>query len=114
VDYVTRVNRIRRENRALHGYTNLRFYNADDPNILFYGKMTPERDNLVFVAVNLDPFATHASVVDVPIGELGIGDGQTYRVHELVANQSYDWRGARNYVELNPSVEPAQIFVLHR
>ena len=114
VDYVTRVNRIRRENRALHGYTNLRFYNADDPNILFYGKMTPERDNLVFVAVNLDPFATHASVVDVPIGELGIGDGQTYRVHELVGNQWYDWRGARNYVELNPSVEPAQIFVLHR
>jgi starch synthase (maltosyl-transferring) len=114
VDYVTRVNRIRRENRALHGYANLRFYNADDPNILFYGKMTPERDNLVFVAVNLDPFATHASVVDVPIGDLGIGDGQTYRVHELVANQWYDWRGARNYVELNPSVEPAQIFVLHR
>jgi starch synthase (maltosyl-transferring) len=114
VDYVTRVNRIRRENRALHGYANLRFYNADDPNILFYGKMTPERDNLVFVAVNLDPFATHASVVDVPIGELGIGDGQTYRVHELIGNQWYDWRGARNYVELNPSVEPAQIFVLHR
>ena len=114
VDYVTRINRIRRENRALHAYTNLRFYPADDPNIVFYGKMTPERDNLVFVAVNLDPFATHASAVDVPIAELGIGDAQSYRVHELIGDRWYDWRGARNYVELHPNVEPAQIFVLHR
>jgi len=114
VDYVTRINRIRRENRALHAYTNLRFYNADDPNILFYGKTTPERDNLVFVAVNLDPFATHASPVDVPIAELGIGESQTYRVHELIGDRWYNWRGARNYVELHPNVEPAQVFVLHR
>ena len=114
VDYVTRLNRIRRENRALHAYTNLRFYNADDPNILFYGKMTPERDNLVFVAVNIDPFATHASPVDVPIADLGIGGSQAYRVHELVSDRWYEWRGARNYVELHPNVEPAQIFVLHR
>ena len=78
VDYVTRINRIRRENRALHAYTNLRFYDAENPNIVFYGKMTPERDNVVFVAVNLDPLvdARRASV-DVPIAELGIGAAQT-------------------------------------
>jgi len=114
VDYVTRINRIRRDNRALHASTNLRFYGADNPDILFYGKMTPERDNVVFVAVNLDPFATHACQVDVPIGELGIGAAQSYRVHELVSDAWYEWRGARNYVELHPSVEPAQIFVLQR
>jgi starch synthase (maltosyl-transferring) len=114
VDYVTRINRIRRDNHALHASTNLRFYGADNPDILFYGKMTPERDNVVFVAVNLDPFATHACQVDVPIGELGIGAAQSYRVHELVSDAWYEWRGARNYVELHPNVEPAQIFVLHR
>jgi starch synthase (maltosyl-transferring) len=114
VDYVTRINRIRRENPALHASTNLRFYGADDPDILFYGKMTPERDNLVFVAVNLDPLATHAGQVDVPIGAIGIGAAQTYRVHELIGDQWYEWRGARNYVELHPDVEPAQIFVVHR
>jgi starch synthase (maltosyl-transferring) len=114
VDYVTRINRIRRENRALHGYTNLRFYAADDPDILFYGKTTPDQDNVILVAVNLDPFAMHAGMVDVPIAELGIGAAQSYRVHELVSDQWYDWRGARNYVELDPTVEPAQVFVLHR
>ena len=114
VDYVTRINRIRRENRALHGYANLRFYGADDPNILFYGKMTPARDNLVFVAANLDPFAAHGCLVDVPIAELGIGASQPYRMRELITDREYEWRGPRGYVDLHPDVEPAQIFVLQR
>jgi starch synthase (maltosyl-transferring) len=114
VEYVTRINRLRRENRALQQYRNLRFYHSDDPHILFYGKMTPEHDNLVFVAANLDPFTTHAGLVDVPIAELGIDSQQTYRMHELITDRWYEWRGARGYVELNPDVEPAQIFVLQR
>jgi starch synthase (maltosyl-transferring) len=114
VEYVTRINRLRCENRALQQYRNLRFYHSDDPHILFYGKMTPEHDNLVFVAANLDPFTTHAGLVDVPIAELGIDSQQTYRMHELITDRWYEWRGARGYVELSPDVEPAQIFVLQR
>ncbi len=114
VEYVTRINRIRREHRALHGDRNLRFYLSDDPHILFFGKMTPERDNVVFVAANLDPSAAHAGLVDVPIAELGIDAHQTYRMHELVSDQLYEWRGPRGYVELNPEIEPVQIFVLQR
>ena len=76
--------------------------------------MTPERDNLVFVAANLDPFATHASLVDVPIAELGIAERRTYRMHELVSDRWYEWRGPRGYVELDPRIEPVQIFVLQR
>jgi len=114
VGYVTQINRIRRENRALHLYRNLRFFGSDDPNVLFYAKMTPERDNLVFVAANLDPFATHAGLVDVPIAELGIGEHQAYRMHELITDRWFEWHGPRGYVELNPDAEPAQIFALHR
>ena len=114
MDYVTRINRIRRENRALQRYRNLRFYPSDDPHILFFGKMTPERDNVVFVAANLDPFATHAGLVDVPLADLGIEPHQTYRMHELISDRWYEWRGPRGYVELDPEVEPAQIFVLQR
>jgi len=114
VGYVTRINRIRRENSALHLYRNLRFFGSDDPNVLFYAKMTPERDNLVFVAANLDPFATHAGLVDVPIAELGIGEHQAYRMHELITDRWFEWHGPRGYVELNPDAEPAQIFALHR
>src|SRR5207247_11039919 len=58
-DYIGRLNAIRRENPALQAYGNLRFYEADSPHVLFYGKMTPARDNLVLVAVTLDPSAAH-------------------------------------------------------
>jgi starch synthase (maltosyl-transferring) len=114
VDLVTRVNRLRREHRALQLSTNLRFYPADDPSIVWYGKLTPERDDVVLVAVNLDPAARHGSMVDVPIHELGIAPDAPYRMHELLSDVTYEWRGPRGYVDLDPATAPAQIFWLER
>ena len=85
---------------------------ADDPDILWYGKMTPGRDDVVFVAANLDPFARHATLVDVPLAELGIAPDAPYRMHELLTDATYEWRGPRGYVELDPRSAPAQIFWL--
>jgi starch synthase (maltosyl-transferring) len=109
-DYLTRLNRIRREHRALQAYDNLRFYEADDPHVLWYGKAAG--DDRVFVAVNLDPFQTHSSTVDVPLAAIGLGLDQPYRMRELLTDTTYDWRGPRGYVELDPHKEPAQIFHL--
>ena len=39
-DWIARLNKIRKENRALQLYTNLRFHDADNDAILFYSKMT--------------------------------------------------------------------------
>jgi starch synthase (maltosyl-transferring) len=111
---ITRVNRIRREHRALQLYRNLRFHRSDDPNIVWYSKMTPERDDVVFVAVNLDAAGTHAGMVDVPIDELGLAIDQPYRMHELLSDVSYEWRGPRGFVELDTARDVAQIFVLRR
>jgi len=112
VDFITRVNRIRRQHRALQLYRNLTFHGADDPQVLWYAKTTPGRDDVVFVAVNLDPFTPHATMVDVPIAELGIAPDQPYGMHELLSDTTYDWRGPRGYVELDPHRDPAQIFAL--
>jgi len=109
-DYLTRLNRIRREHRALQRYDNLRFYAADDPNILWYGKAAG--DDWIFVAVNLDPFETHRSMVDVPLAAVGLGPDHSYRMHELLTDATYTWRGPGGYVELDPQKEPAQIFHL--
>jgi starch synthase (maltosyl-transferring) len=114
VGLITRINRIRREHRALQLYRNLTFYGADDPHIVWYGKMTPERDDVVFVAANLDPFGPHAAMVEVPIHELGIAPDQPYRMHELLSEVAYEWRGPRGFVELDPDRDPAQIFHLRR
>ncbi|HMH49222.1 MAG TPA: alpha-1,4-glucan--maltose-1-phosphate maltosyltransferase [Candidatus Acidoferrum sp.] len=109
---ITRLNRIRREHGALQLSTNLRFYESDEANVLWYGKMTPERDDVILVAVNLDPFARHASMVEVPIQELGFSAETPYRMRELLSGATYEWRGPGGYVDLDPAVAPAQIFWL--
>jgi starch synthase (maltosyl-transferring) len=111
---ITRLNAIRREHRALQLYRTLAFHGADDPQILWYSKGTPAGDDVVFVAANLDPFATHASMVDVPIHELGLAPDQPYGMHELLSDVTYQWRGPRGYVELDPTRAPAQIFAIRR
>ena len=113
-DWITRLNQIRRENRALHFYDNLRFYHADNDAILFYGKMTPARENIILVVVNLDPHGKQHSYIDVPIAEFGSMDGETYQVHDLLTDARYIWHGRRNYVELDPEIQPAHIFKIRR
>ncbi len=113
-DYIARVNRIRRENAALHLYTNLRFYPSEDDNILFYGKMSPGKENVILVAVNLDPFAPHEAIVHVPLAEIGLGQDETYEMHELITESRQLWRGPANRISLDPAVEPAAIFAVRR
>jgi starch synthase (maltosyl-transferring) len=36
------------------------------------------------------------------------------QVHDLLTGARYLWQGARNYVELNPSVLPEHIFKVRR
>jgi starch synthase (maltosyl-transferring) len=113
-DLITKVNRLRREHRALQLYRNLAFHAADDPHVLWYSKMTPARDDVVFVAANMDGTAAHVSMVDVPIHDLGIAPDAPYAMHEVLSGVTYQWRGARGYVGLDPARDPAQIFVLRR
>jgi len=113
-DWITRLNRIRKQNRALQLYTNLRFYHAENDAILFYGKMTAARDNIILVVVNLDPHRKQNSFVDVPIEQFGQMESDEYRVQDLLSGTTYTWRGRRNYVELDPNIQPAHIFLVRR
>jgi starch synthase (maltosyl-transferring) len=113
-DWITRLNRIRKENRALQFYDNLRFYRTENDAILCYGKMTPARDNIILVVVNLDPRRSQNSYVHVPIEDFGAMDADTYQVHDLLSDARYIWRGRTNYVDLNPEVQPAHIFRVRR
>jgi starch synthase (maltosyl-transferring) len=113
-DWISRLNEIRKENRALQLYTNLRFHGADNDAILFYSKMTAARDNIILVVVNLDPHRKQNSFVYVPIESFGQMESDVYQVQDLLSDAIYTWRGRRNYVELDPDVQPAHIFVVRR
>lgn len=113
-DFLTRLNAIRKNNRALRFYDNLRFYHADNDAILFYGKMTIARDNMVLIVVNLDPFRRQSSFIDVPIEEFGRPWPENYQVNDLLNEETYLWHGRRNYIELDPLAKPAHIFRVER
>lgn len=113
-DFITRVNRIRRENPALADNFQLRFYPVNNEQILCYGKATPDNSNIILVAVNLDPHHAHEGWVQLPEGEFGIGETETYQVHDLLGEGHYLWQGSRNFLRLDPASSPAQIFLLRR
>ncbi len=110
IEDVRRVNRIRRENPALQLYDNLRFFSCDNDQLMVYGKATPDGNNIIVCAVNVDPFWPQAGWLDVPVHEWGIGGGQPYAVHDLLTDERFTWRGNYNWVRLDPNVQPAHIF----
>ncbi len=109
-EFIAKVNWIRGENPALHELHNLRFYPSTDENVLFYGKMTLDRSNMVFAVVNLDPFTAHESHVDFPLAEMGLADQDLYVAEELFSGRRLEWRGGRHWVRLDPYLNPCEIF----
>jgi starch synthase (maltosyl-transferring) len=45
---------------------------------------------------------------------LGQIESDVYQVHDLLSDATYTWRGRRNYVELDPAIQPAHIFRVAR
>ena len=111
---VTRINRIRRENRAFHSVNNLRFFDVDNDSLIAYGKATDDLSNIVLVVVNLDPFHVQSGWVTVPVEDLGVPAGQPYLVFDLISQDKYLWQGGKNYVELHPDRLPIHIFRIHK
>jgi starch synthase (maltosyl-transferring) len=56
ISEITALNRIRRANPALQTHRGVTFLPCSNDMILFYEKATPDRSNVVLVAVSLDPF----------------------------------------------------------
>jgi starch synthase (maltosyl-transferring) len=113
-DLISRVNRIRRENPALQSNRNFHFHPVNNDELICYSKHTDERSNIILVVVNLDPHHTQAGWVDLDIEELGLKPDEPYQMHDLLGEARYLWNGSHNYVELNPHVVPAHLFLMRR
>lgn len=113
-DLVTKLNRIRRENRALQELANLRFLHAENDQILFYAKATESLDNVLLVAVTLDAWNPQSAWVEVPLETFGLAPDAAYQVHDLLTGERFLWHGRRNFVGLDPHTRPAHVFRLRR
>ena len=104
---VTRLNQVRKDNVALQSDWSLRFHATDNEQLICYSKEAG--DNLILVAVNLDPKNTQAGWID-----FDRAPADTYELHDLVAAGHYTWSGRHNFVQLNPHTLPAHVFRVTR
>jgi starch synthase (maltosyl-transferring) len=108
-EFVTAVNRARRENPALRRIDNIRFLNIPNNQLIAYVKHDPDRDNTVIVVVNLDPRAAHDATLEVPLEIMRVGSDGHFTVHDVITGRRYKW-SSRNYVRLDPiGGEPVHI-----
>jgi starch synthase (maltosyl-transferring) len=107
---ITLINRIRRNNPALHSDGSLSFHPVDNPNILCYSKSSG--NNRILVAINLDPTQEHAGWIDLDLKQLAVPHNQNFGIEDLLTGVHYQWHDRSNYVALRPDVMPAHIFRL--
>ncbi len=112
--FIARVNRIRRENPALHSDWSLRFHPVDNEQLICYSKQTADGSSVVIVVANLDPHHTQAGWIELPLDEFDIDEDRPYQAHDLLGDGRYLWQGPRNFVELDPQVSPAHIIHLRK
>lgn len=109
-DVVAAINWIRGENYALQEYENLRFYTSENDNIIFYGKMTEDRSNMIFVALSLDPYHGQEGRIWFPTEEMNVAFGGRFHVEELLSGREFDVRGNELWINLYPAGNQAEIY----
>jgi starch synthase (maltosyl-transferring) len=113
-DFVARINRIRRENSALHHDRSLRFHPTDNDQLLCYSKVSADSANIIIVAVNLDPHHKQSGWARPNISDMGLDVTSGYQLHDLINDSRFFWHGSRLYLELDPEIVPAHVFRLRR
>ncbi len=111
---IARLNQIRRERPALQRYNEVRFFEVDNPHIIGYYKMSEDGSDIVACIVNLDPFHAQESLVHLPLAEFGLKADELFQAHDLLHDERYLWRGASNYVRLEPTGKMAHVFKIRR
>ena len=117
VPLITDLNNIRRANPALQSNNSLIFHPVDNPNLMCYSKSvtdSPSIDNIILVAINLDPRQEQAGWIDLNLKALGVPHNQNFDVEDLLTGIHYTWHDRSNYVALRPDVQPAHIFRVTR
>lgn len=108
--FIRQLNLIRRDNPALHLYDNLRFHGADHAQMLCYSKATPDFTSRILCVISHDAHHPAIGMVHLDLSVLGLDGSRPYKVTDLLHNQTYEWRGADNYVELRPGGTSMHIF----
>jgi starch synthase (maltosyl-transferring) len=112
---LTRLNEIRRRHRdALGQLRTLQLHHVDGDQLMAISRMDDAREDVLLVVANLDPVYPHEGMTGLDLAALGLPWEATYEAHDELTDTTYVWTGPRNYVRLDPAVQPAHVFHLRR
>jgi starch synthase (maltosyl-transferring) len=104
IEEITALNRIRRANPALHSHLGISFQNAWNDNILFFEKAASDRQNVVLVAISLDPIASQEADIEVPLWKFGLSDHDSLRAQDLMREREHIFSGKHQRLRLGPEL----------
>ncbi len=110
--HIAALNRIRRENPALHDFRQCLFLNAWNDAIVAYARFSPDKSNCVMVIVNLDPHQRQDCTYEVPLWEFGLPDQASIEAEDLLNGGRFTLYGKTHQIALDPAGRSAIIWRL--
>jgi starch synthase (maltosyl-transferring) len=78
--------------------------------MLCYSKVTPDFSNRLLCVISHDAHQPAIGMVHLDLAALGLDGSRAFKVTDLLHNQTYEWRGADNYVALHPNGVSMHLF----
>ena len=111
-DFVRRVNTARQEHVALQEYDNLDFHYCANDQLMVYSKKTG--DDVILCVCNMDMVNAQEGMVELDMKKLGLEQDAFFFLKDLITDESYVWRGNRNFVRLDPAKAPGHLLVIKK
>jgi starch synthase (maltosyl-transferring) len=106
---IARLNRARRECRALQEFSNVVFLDTANDGLIAYAKQSA--GETVICVVNLDPHQPQEGLAVIPAS---LGLPPSFTVHDQLTGERFAWRIGHNYVGLTPGVRQAHVLRVER
>jgi len=108
---ISRLNQIRLGHPALQSHLGLRFYHAANDAILYFARCVPGADtffgdDVLLVAVNLDPHHVQEADIEIPLWEWGLPDHAGVLAQDLMHDRRFELHGKHQRIRLDPAHLP--------
>lgn len=111
---ITALNRIRRQNPALHSHLGITFLTCSNDNILYFEKADRDRENVILVAISFDPFHRQTGEIELPLERFGLVEDAALKAEDLARDVEFVWFGGRQVVSLDPGELPYCIWRIRK
>lgn len=110
---ISRINQIRKDHASLQQTNNIRFCHIENDYLIAFYKWNTEKTDETLIIINLDSHNTQQGHVQLPLGQMGIEQGQPFMVKDKITENEFTWASEWNYVALNPGL-PFHIFQVNK